>query len=70
MLSQSICGKKTDTAAGVSAKVSLAQEEKVSYFLLHGYKDGGCKAPASAKSTDKIYTWTWPNLKTLIGGGR
>jgi hypothetical protein len=65
-----ICGKKTDTAAGVSAEVSLAQEEKVSYFLLQGYKDGGCKAPTSAKSTDKIYTWTWPNLKTLIGGGR
>jgi hypothetical protein len=65
-----ICGKKTDTAAGVSAEVSLAQEEKVSYFLLQGYRDGGCKAPTSAKSTDKIYNWTWPNLKTLIGGGR
>jgi len=65
-----ICGKKTDTAAGVSAEVSIAQEEKVSYFLLQGYKDGGCKSPTSAKSTDKIYNWTWPNLKTLIGGGR
>jgi hypothetical protein len=65
-----ICGKKTDTAAGVSAELSIAQEEKLSYFLLQGYKDGGCKKPTSAKSTDKIYNWTWPNLKTLIGGGR
>ncbi|MDE5452541.1 hypothetical protein GWE18_06580 [Bradyrhizobium sp. CSA112] len=65
-----ICGKKTNTAAGVSAEVSIAQEEKISYFLLQGYKDGGCKAPTSSKSTDKIYDWTWPNLKALIGGGR
>jgi hypothetical protein len=46
---EDLCGKKTDTAAGVGAEVSIAQEEKVSYFLLQGYKDGGCKAPTSAK---------------------
>jgi hypothetical protein len=65
-----ICGKTTDTATGVSAEVGIAQEEKVSYFLLQGYKDGGCKKPKAAKATDKIYEWTWNNLKSLIGGSR
>jgi glutamate formiminotransferase len=65
-----ICGENTNTATGVSAEVTIAQEEKVPYFLLKGYADKTCKKPVAAKSTDKIYTWTWENLKTLIGGGR
>lgn len=65
-----ICGEYTDKALGVSAEVKIAQEEKVDYFLLHGRKDKTCKKPTSAKSSDKVYNWTWPNLKTLIGGGR
>jgi len=65
-----ICGEYTDTAAGVSAEVKIAQEEKVDYFLLGGRKDKTCKKPKEAKSTDKIYKWTWDNLKALIGGTR
>lgn len=65
-----ICGRKTDTATGVSAEIKIAQEEKVPYFLLQGYKDGGCKKPTAAKAGDKMYQWTWKNLKALIGGGR
>lgn len=65
-----ICGEKTDTATGVNAELSIAQEENVSYFMLKGYSDKTCVKPKVAKSTDKIYNWTWPNLKTLIGGGR
>lgn len=65
-----ICGKNTDTATGVSAELTIAQEEKVSYFLIKGYSDKTCVKPKAAKSTDKIYDWTWPNLKALIGGGR
>jgi hypothetical protein len=41
-----------------------------SRFLLQGYKDGGCKKPKAAKADDKMYEWTWKNLKALIGGGR
>src|SRR5258707_13966825 len=52
-----ICGKNTDTAAGVSAELTIAQDEKVSYFLLQGYKAGGCKKPKAAKSGDKMYEW-------------
>lgn len=64
-----ICGLNTDTAAGVSAEVSIAQEEKIPYFLLAGYADKRNVRPKAAAS-DKLYNWTWPNLKTLIGGGR
>jgi len=65
-----ICGEHTDTAAGVSAELGIAQEEDVSYFLLKGYSDKTCKKPNAAKSGDKMYNWTWDNLKILIGGGR
>jgi hypothetical protein len=65
-----ICGEHTDTAAGVSAELSIAQEEDVSYFLLKGYSDKTCVKPRAAKSDDKIYKWTWDNLKALIGGAR
>lgn len=65
-----ICGEYTDTASGVSAEVKIAQEEKVDYFLLWGRKDNTCKKPKATKSTDKIYKWTWDNLKALIGGTR
>ena len=65
-----LCGEKTHTATGVAAEVELAQEEKNEYFLLQGYTDKTCTRPSNAKSTDKMYKWTWSNLKTLIGGGR
>lgn len=65
-----ICGQHTDTATGVNAELTIAQEEKVPYFLLAGYADKTCVKPKAAKSTDKLYKWTWENLKSLIGGGR
>ncbi|EQD62880.1 hypothetical protein B1A_09387, partial [mine drainage metagenome] len=65
-----LCGQSTDKAVGVSAEISIAQEEEIPYFLLAGYSDKTCIKPKSAKNTDKMYNWTWENLKTLIGGGR
>jgi hypothetical protein len=65
-----ICGENTDSAAGVSAEVGIAQDEGKPYFLLRGYSDKICVKPIAAKKTDKMYTWTWPNLKILISGGR
>jgi hypothetical protein len=63
-----LCGQKN--AAGVNAEVKLAQDECKPYFLLRGYKDKGCVKPNTAKDSDKMYTWTWDNLKNLIGGNR
>lgn len=65
-----LCGKNTDTATGVSIELDITQEEKKDYFLLAGYADGGNKKPKSAKSSDKLYKWTWDNLKKLIHGNR
>lgn len=65
-----ICGEHTDTATGVSAELSIAQEEKKAYFLLSGRAEKTCKKPKAAKDSDKMYKWTWENLKKLIGGGR
>lgn len=65
-----ICGKNTDTATGVSLELEITQDEKIDYFLLAGYSDGGNKKPKSAKNNDKLYNWTWKNLKLLINGNR
>ena len=65
-----LCGQHTDRASGVAAELKIAQEEKIPYFLLNGYRDATGKKPTTAKDTDLIYKWTWDNLKALINGGR
>lgn len=65
-----LCGRYTHTATGVAAELAIAQEERKPYFLLKGYADYDCTRPTTARSTDKIYLWTWDNLKRLIGGAR
>lgn len=65
-----ICGEHTDIATGVSAEIRIAQDEDVDYFLLQGRSGKSCKKPKAAKPEDKLYRWTWDNLKVLVGGGR
>jgi MTH538 TIR-like domain (DUF1863) len=65
-----LCGTMTHTAAGVAHEVQIAQEKRKSYFLLSAYSDKQCTRPTTALSADKIYEWTWDNLKKLIGGAR
>jgi hypothetical protein len=65
-----ICGEHTDTAAGVSAELAIAQEVGKDYFLLWGYAGKTCVKPMAAKSTDKVYKWEWDTLKRLIAGER
>lgn len=62
-----LCGEHTDRASGVAAELTIAQEKDKKYFLLAAYADKTCTKPTSAKSSDKINDWTWPNLKRLIG---
>ena len=64
-----LCGRSTHLAVGVAEELRIAKEEGVPYFLLAGYT-GESKKPTSASSTDKLYTWTWDNLKKLVGGSR
>lgn len=65
-----LCGENTHQASGVAAEVIIAQEEQIPYFLLAAYVDKTCTKPTSAKSVDKVYKWTWDNLKSLVGGAR
>ncbi len=65
-----ICGEYTHLAGGVSAEVRIAQEEGKPYFLIWGRSDKNCTKPTSARATDKIYRWSWDNLKNLIRGDR
>ena len=65
-----LCGTQTHNALGVSAELTIAKEQKKPYFLLSAYSDKTCVKPKSASSLDKMYKWTWPNLKLLISGNR
>jgi hypothetical protein len=65
-----LCGQKTDKAAGVAIELNILKDMSTEYFLLSAYSDKTCTKPISASSTDKLYKWTWDNLKNLIGGGR
>ncbi|SHL78391.1 MTH538 TIR-like domain [Fibrobacter sp. UWOV1] len=65
-----ICGEHTDTATGVTAELTIAQEEKIPYFLLKGHPDKVCKKPNHALASDTIYKWTWDILKLLFQGKR
>jgi len=65
-----ICGEHTDTASGVSTELQIAREEGIPYFLLWGRSGKTCVKPTAALPSDKIYKWTWDNLKALIAGKR
>jgi len=65
-----ICGEHTNQAIGVGIEVEIAQEEGTPYFLLEGRSTKTCRRPTTAKASDKMYDWTWPNLKKLVGGAR
>ena len=65
-----ICGEHTHTAKGVAAEISITREEEKPYFLLKGRPRKTCTKPLMALSSDKIYRWTWENLRNLIAGAR
>lgn len=65
-----ICGLYTGSAVGIDTEIGLARELRKPYFLLAGRTAGNNRKPRTALATDKLYNWTWSNLKTLINGGR
>lgn len=65
-----VCGRHTDDAIAVNGEIPIAREENKPYFLLAGRATGGNQKPTEAQATDKLYNWTWGNLKRLIGGAR
>lgn len=65
-----LCGEYTHTAKGVAAELAISIEEGKPYFLLAAKTDAVCTRPTTALPTDKIYRWTWDNIKALINGAR
>ena len=65
-----LCGTNTHTARGVSAELRIAQMEKIPYFCLAAYADKNCSKPIGSLQSDKVYKWTWDNVKALINGAR
>jgi hypothetical protein len=65
-----ICGEYTHTATGVAEEIKITREEGTPYFLLWGRSNKTCTKPRTALHTDKMYKWTWENLKQLIAGAR
>ncbi len=65
-----ICGQFTHLAKGVAAELQITREERKPYFLLWGRPQLNCTKPTTANVTDRIYQWTWDNLKALIEGAR
>ena len=65
-----LCGQHTHLASGVATELTIAREKYKDYFLLAAYSDKTCTKPTSAQPGDKVYNWTWDNLKALIGGAR
>lgn len=65
-----LCGTKTHTASGVDAELRIAKRLNKPYFLLAAYSDKQCTKPRAASANDKVYKWTWDNLKRLIAGQR
>lgn len=61
-----LCGYYTDTARGVDTELRLAREVSTKYYYLHAYNDKTPYKPKSAYSFEKIYDWTWDNLKALL----
>lgn len=64
-----LCGLYTDSASGVTAELAITKEERKPYFLLSGRSSGEYTKPSNA-APDKVYNWTWDNLRALIDGAR
>jgi hypothetical protein len=65
-----VCGFYTHTAEGVATELALTRLENKPYFLIAGRASGICTKPTNALASDKLYNWTWDNLKALISGAR
>lgn len=60
-----LCGLYTDKAAGVTAEISIAREEKIRYILIDGRKGKGVK-PRGSLTSDWLHKWKWKKLKEIL----
>ena len=60
-----ICGYHTHQAAGVSAEIVIAREERRPHCLLRGHKSGSVRRPRGARFWESVRPWTWENLRAI-----
>ena len=60
-----LCGMHTDTAGGVSAEMTITQEEGIPYLLLAGHHSKSVR-PKGAKSTDIMHKWSWKEIHSML----
>jgi hypothetical protein len=66
-----LCGELTYTATGVAVELRIAVEKGKPWFLLRGRAPPVvCTRPSNVAPGEKMYNWTWDNLRALIGGAR
>jgi hypothetical protein len=63
-----ICGHHTNQAVGVGADVEIARETGTPYYLLRGRKSGSVRRPQGTWFWEKVYPWTWENLRAVTTG--
>ena len=61
---------KIDEVSQLKELLPYLVEEKIPYFLLRGRSNRPCAWPNHRYTTDKMYNWTWDNLKLLFQGAR
>lgn len=61
-----LCGEHTDTATGVTAELTIAQELGIPYFLLRGRRSVECRKPQHARREDLMHPWTWTELERML----
>lgn len=65
-----LCGTNTKSASGVTSELEIAREKNKPYFFLAAYSNQVCVKPNGSLVSEKLYKWTWNNLKALIDGKR
>lgn len=64
-----LCGDQTHQAVGVASEIQIAQRYGKPYFLLACTRSGIPTKPKHARSEDRVWTYRWPTLETLLKGG-
>lgn len=60
-------GERTYLCEGVLKEIQMAIKAGIPFFGIYGYADKNCTKPYGL---DKLYKWTWDNVKALIDGAR
>lgn len=61
-----LCGAQTHQAVGVAIELQAAQELGKHYFFLSGLRQGTPTKPTHARASDRIWTYRWPTVETLL----